>query len=91
MRRLALVAPLAFVGVLSLALAVFLAWNARRTRARDALVRRLGERTADDARDALMREESDGVRPYSVHCLEGAVDVGRHAGVRHRADGHRPG
>ena len=55
------VAPLAFVGVLSLVLAVFLAWNAKKSRAREALVRRLGERTADDARDALVRDEATGV------------------------------
>ncbi|MDX2090211.1 MAG: type II secretion system F family protein [Kofleriaceae bacterium] len=58
------IAPLAFVGVLSLALAVFLAWNARRTRAHEALVRRLGERTAEDARDGLMREEADGIARF---------------------------
>jgi tight adherence protein B len=58
------IAPLAFVGVLSLALALFLGWNARRTRARDALVRRLGERAPEGGRDALMRDESEGVARF---------------------------
>jgi tight adherence protein B len=55
------IAPLAFVGVLALALAALLAWTARRTRDRDALLRRLGERAAEGSHDALVRDEAEGV------------------------------
>lgn len=53
------IAPLAFVGVLSVFLAAFLLWNARRVQASDALRRRLGQRLTD--RDDLVRDaDADG-------------------------------
>jgi tight adherence protein B len=49
---------LAFGAVMFVSLAAFLLWNANRLRARDALVRRLGERKTN--RDDLVKDEQTG-------------------------------
>jgi tight adherence protein B len=49
---------LAFGAVMFVSFAMFLLWNANRVRARDALVRRLGERKTN--RDDLVKDEQSG-------------------------------